>query len=185
MHHLLPCLPFPTLSLHRYSLTPFRHQPSNQRPLTSLTLPSEGWSFSPQFARLLHFKYTLEQTFETTEKWDRIAAMIVADGGGTYTGQALRRKFRNLVEGGLQTLQNPDAEEGVGAGQGGLGEEGEDGASALGSLDDLDRELMGVDDDPDGDGDGEADEEETPSKKTKEERRRFVVVEERGVDETL
>lgn len=111
--------------------------------------------------------------------------MIVTDGGGTYTGQALRRKFRNLVEGGLQTLQNPDAEEGAGAGQGGLGEEGEDGASVLGSLDDLDRELMGGDDDPDGDGEGEADEEETPSKKTKEERRGFVVVEEGGVDETL
>ncbi len=84
--------------------------------------------------------------------------MIVEDGGERYSGQALRVKYRNLVEGGLQTLGPPlRGQEGDG------GEEGGDAATATGTatgtgigvgeveaegeadLDDVDRELMGQD----------------------------------------
>lgn len=88
--------------------------------------------------------------------------MIVADGGGSYTGQALRSKFKNLVEVGSPTVA--DGAGNPNAGVGGVDEEGflpggrvlaeevdedeeeegeEEGEGSLASLDELDRELIG------------------------------------------
>lgn len=98
--------------------------------------------------------------------------MIGRDGGGTYTGPALRLKFKNLVEAGLQG-ENPDVAGRVGyGGIGGFGGGGGGGEGSVfgGSLDDLDRELMGEEvggDGVAGVGDEEDGDPETPSKKSR------------------
>ena len=73
--------------------------------------------------------------------------MIVEDGGAVYTGQALRMKYRNLVEVGLQS-ENGGIVDGGGDGMesGGvkIAEEGEGEAGGeVGSFDEWDRDLMG------------------------------------------
>ncbi|KAF7511959.1 hypothetical protein GJ744_003192 [Endocarpon pusillum] len=100
------------------------------------------------FHRLLKFKSRLETVFNKYEKWDRIATMILEDGGAVYTGQALRMKYRNMVEVGLHTETG-----GVVAGGGDgvesagveMAEEGGGDGAEVGSFDEWDRELMGGD----------------------------------------
>lgn len=88
-----------------------------------------------------------------TELWERTAERILEDGGGSYTGPALRFKYKYLVDEGLQGLQaeGPDMAGrrgmvygGVGGYVGGRGAGGADEENvSISSLDDLDRELMG------------------------------------------
>lgn len=76
----------------------------------------------------------------------------MADGGSSYTGQALRAKFRNLIEmGGWQggapamaTTMARAANDGAGAmGTGDVGGGGRGRGASVGSLDEVDQELMG------------------------------------------
>ncbi len=72
--------------------------------------------------------------------------MIVEDGGAVYTGQALRMKYRNLVEAGLQNEDGRvrGAANGAVMESGRVGELDED--AEMGSFDEWDRELMGDED---------------------------------------
>ncbi|ERF74988.1 hypothetical protein EPUS_08529 [Endocarpon pusillum Z07020] len=96
------------------------------------------------FHRLLKFKSQLETAFNRREKWDRIATMIVEDGGAVYTGQALRVKYRNLVEVGLHREDGAMGDGGVEFAGVEIAEEGEGEAGGeVASFDEWDRELMG------------------------------------------
>jgi hypothetical protein len=81
--------------------------------------------------------------------------MIAADGGKSYTGPALRTKYKNIVEQGLQ----PDVPgtipfAGGGGEAAGTAQQGMGGLEEDFSIDEMDRELMG-----DGGVDEELDEE--------------------------
>ncbi|KAI5305769.1 hypothetical protein KEM56_003377 [Ascosphaera pollenicola] len=60
-------------------------------------LQSDTTPFSEEDAnRLVKFKQEVEAKFET-EKWSRIADLIVSDGGGHYTGSMLRKKHKEML----------------------------------------------------------------------------------------
>lgn len=149
-------------------------------PQISLTSRYTDLPFLFKFHRLLKFKSQLETAFNKHEKWDRIAAMMVEDGGAVYTGQALRMKYRNLVEEGLQGQDGGGVAAGTNGGRMEFGrvvgerEEGEVEESEVGSFDEWDRELMGDEDGEDGLWDGSSDEEDdtTTSKMGRGERSR-------------
>jgi hypothetical protein len=103
---------------------------------------------------MLKYKTQIEADFESS-KWDLIADLIEKDGGDKYTGAVIKQRFRNLVEGGLQstTAGNGDgnADAGVGSSAGGSGGAGGGGraGSISSSMDTMDRELGGVEVDND------------------------------------
>lgn len=122
------------------------------------------WS-PEQFARLHTIKSQVEHEFEVT-KWDRIAALIIADGGGTYTGKQLKTWWRDFVEEGEQSPPHATTPPTAGAaGAAEAQEEGEEEQSEFDAM--MEKYLLGTLYDA-GVEAGEWDspeEEETPSKK--------------------
>ncbi len=91
--------------------------------------------------------------------------MVVEDGGAVYTGQALRMKYRNLVEVGLQGRDGGGVVVGGSTDfGGGFAREDGDGEAYAEGLDEWDRELMGDEDEDEGEGgDLAEDEDEGPT----------------------
>jgi hypothetical protein len=110
----------------------------------------------------------VEKAFNETEKWERIAEMIIEDGGTRYSGPALRLKYKHLLEDGLESA-DPNvvaaARRGVvnggvrGYAGGRAARDEDEGHVSVSSLDSMDRELMGElseeEDGDDGDEDGD------------------------------
>lgn len=88
--------------------------------------------------------------------------MIASDGGATYTGEALKRKFRDFEEeagddDAVESTTAAGAEVVAGIGEGGVDVDVEDDGR---ELDDLDRELLGLDRDGEGEDEDEDEAEE-------------------------
>lgn len=143
--------------------------PTNNWPPTN----DDPWT-PEQIARLHTIKNQVEHEFEVA-KWDRIAALIIADGGGTYTPAQLKIMWADLVEEGEQsppyaTTPTAGAATAGAAGPAGAAETQEEEVEEKSEWDaKMDRMLMGISEDESPserwyqDTDDEA--EDTPSKK--------------------